>query len=246
MSGLGERGGSDGGDVADIDRAHPRVANGCRKHALFTDQARQGERALEVKIWAQEREPDAELADPPLDGCVIPQEPDRRCFVRTQLRELDQVLDARLRREFDEPFLLVLCALGRRRDRWARSTPASAAPTASGSSKSATIASTESPANCSRPAADRTIAPPALRAGTTTPPAACRCCRSLRSRVSSRSSSSSFGWCRWQPGMASARTAPCAARRSGLAHRGLSAGTHRTGRGYGSRRELPRAGRAGG
>jgi hypothetical protein len=40
---FGERCGGDGGDVADIDRVHPRVAGGGGQHAVFADRfANQG------------------------------------------------------------------------------------------------------------------------------------------------------------------------------------------------------------
>ena len=83
---------------------------------MFTDRSGQGEQALEVRVGAQEGEPDAELADPPLDGGLIPQEPDWRFLVRGRPGELDQVLHSGLRGKLDEPFLLVLCRFCRFED----------------------------------------------------------------------------------------------------------------------------------
>nr|WP_250550068.1 hypothetical protein [Pseudonocardia sp. H11422] len=85
MSWLGERRGGDRRDVTDVDRAYPGVTDRREEPALLADGTGQGEQALEVQVGSQEREPDAEFADPPLDGGVVAQEPHGRGLVRGEL-----------------------------------------------------------------------------------------------------------------------------------------------------------------
>jgi hypothetical protein len=107
---------SDGGDVADVDRADARITDRRGKHSVPDDAAGHREQALEVQVGPQEREVHPAVAHVLLDGGVVTQEPDGRVGDAAQLRQHDQPFDAGRTGGIDEVELLALGPFGRRRD----------------------------------------------------------------------------------------------------------------------------------
>jgi hypothetical protein len=82
---FGECDGRNGSNVADVNCAHPRVANGRDEVSVLGDHRLKCEKAWEVQVGAEKREADAELANPSFDRSMVAQKTDWRGFVRGKL-----------------------------------------------------------------------------------------------------------------------------------------------------------------
>ena len=78
MARFGEYDGRNGSNVTDVNRAHPRVANGRHVVPVFGDHRLKREKALEVQIRSEKREADSELSNPSLDRRMVAKKTDQR------------------------------------------------------------------------------------------------------------------------------------------------------------------------